>query len=142
MSAWAIRAGTAADGPAVLALWLAAGGVPSVTDNDAGLDHLLDRDPDSLLLADAAGETVGSLIAAWDGWRGSFYRLAVHPDWRRQGLATALVRAGEERLRRLGAIRLTAIVTGEDRGATGLWRAAGYDRQADRARFVRMLPGE
>ena len=34
---------------------------------------------------------VGSLIAAWDGWRGSFYRLAVHPERRRQRIATALL---------------------------------------------------
>lgn len=35
---------------------------------------------------------VGSLIAAWDGWRGSFYRLAVLPERRREGLLTMLLR--------------------------------------------------
>ena len=84
---------------------------------------------------------IGSLIAAWDGWRGSFYRLAVDPAWRRRGIATALVRRGEERLRDLGAERLTAIAVGSDSEANGLWLSVGYQRQSDRARFVRMLPG-
>jgi ribosomal protein S18 acetylase RimI-like enzyme len=90
-------------------------------------------------LAEADQEIVGSLIAAWDGWRGSFYRLAVHPDWRRKGLATELVRAGEDRLRRLGAIRLTAIVADGESSASELWRLAGYERQDDQGRFVRMV---
>jgi ribosomal protein S18 acetylase RimI-like enzyme len=81
------------------------------------------------------------LIAAWDGWRGSFYRLAVHPDWRRRGVATGLIRAGEDRLQQLGAVRLTAIVAGGESGAAELWRVAGYEQQSDRSRFVRMVPG-
>jgi ribosomal protein S18 acetylase RimI-like enzyme len=80
---------------------------------------------------------VGSLIAAWDGWRGSFYRLAVSPERRREGLATMLLREGERRLCGRGAVRLTAIVAHEDAGAVAFWRAAGYERQQDQARFVR-----
>lgn len=49
------------------------------------------------------------------------------------------IRAGEERLRNLGACRLTAIVASEENVAIHLWAAAGYERQADTTRFVRML---
>jgi ribosomal protein S18 acetylase RimI-like enzyme len=138
---WTIRSGAEADLSAVLALWRSAGSEPTATDSEQALARLLDRDPDSLLLAEAGGEAVGSLIAAWDGWRGSFYRLAVRPEWRRQGIGTALVRAGEERLRGLGAERLTAIVVGDECAAAALWEAAGYRRQANRNRFVRMVGG-
>lgn len=68
---------------------------------------------------------IGSLIAAWDGWRGSFYRLAVHPDHRRRGIGTALLREGERRLRARGAVRLTAILAGADPVAAGFWEAVG-----------------
>lgn len=139
MSDWEIRTGSERDIDAVLALWRAAQGTPSATDTEDGVARLLDHDPGSLLLAEAERAMVGSLIAAWDGWRGSFYRLTVHPEHRRRGLATALVRAGEERLRELGAVRLTAIVAGEDGNAAALWSSVGYERQAARDRYVRML---
>jgi ribosomal protein S18 acetylase RimI-like enzyme len=47
------------------------------------------------------------------------------------------VREGERRLGACGALRIDAIVAGEDEPACGLWRALGYERQADRVRFVR-----
>jgi ribosomal protein S18 acetylase RimI-like enzyme len=136
MSAWTIRLATEADCSGILRLWRAAGNVPTATDSADGLSRLLQHDSDCLLLAEVDNEVIGSLIAAWDGWRGSFYRLAVHPAWRRQGLGTTLVRAGEDRLRRLGAVRLTAIAADDGSAALELWDAAGYRRQKDRTRFV------
>ncbi len=126
---------------AVLDLWVAAGSVPSVSDSPEGLARLLATDPQALLVAELDGVLVGSLIAAWDGWRGSFYRLAVAPEHRRKGVATMLLREGERRLRERGAIRLTAIVADDDPTAMSCWRAVGYERQQHRARFVRHLDG-
>ena len=48
-----------------------------------------------------------------------------------------LLGEGERRLRERGAVRLTAIVADDEEGALGFWRAAGYERQQHRARFVR-----
>jgi ribosomal protein S18 acetylase RimI-like enzyme len=124
----------------VLALWARAGSPPSPTDSIESLELLLDDDPRALLLAYVDGSLAGSLIAAWNGWRGSFFRLAVDRSHRRRGIATRLVREGERRLRARGALRLDAIVAPDDAGATGLWRALGFELQADRARFVRNLP--
>jgi ribosomal protein S18 acetylase RimI-like enzyme len=138
---WSTRSATPRDIAAVLALWRAAGGPASVTDTPDGLERLLRCDRDGLLIADCEGVPIASLIALWDGWRGNFYRLAVRPDRRREGIATALVRAGERRLRGLGAVRLAAVVADQDPGALEFWRAAGYQRQPDRARFVRHLKG-
>jgi ribosomal protein S18 acetylase RimI-like enzyme len=134
---WTIRPAREADFESVLRLWAIAGGPPSVGATLEGLSRLLATDRDGLLLAESGGELVGSLIAVWDGWRGSFYRIAVHPELRRQGLATALLREGERQLRERGAVRLTAIVADDDPAAVGFWQAAGYRQQTDRTRFVR-----
>lgn len=134
---WTIRDAIDEDIQSVLDLWAAAGSVPSVTDSRDGLTGLLAADPRALLVAELDGVLTGSLIAVWDGWRGSFYRLTVSPEHRRKGLATMLLREGERRLRERGAVRLTAIAVDDDPIAMSFWRAAGYERQQHRARFVR-----
>jgi ribosomal protein S18 acetylase RimI-like enzyme len=139
MEPWKIRTGTDSDRPAVLALWAASGGRPSPTDDEDAISKLLAADAGALLVAEIDGELVGTLIAAWDGWRGSFYKLAVESGRRRQGLARALVRAGEDRLEALGAERLTAIVAEEVPAAAAFWEAAGYERQQATGRHVRMV---
>jgi GNAT superfamily N-acetyltransferase len=133
-----IRSAGAEDIASVLGLWETAGGPASISDTPEGLSRLLACNGGSLVLAESGGVVVGSLIAAWDGWRGSFYRLAVHPNRRLQGIATALLQEGERRLRARGAIRLTAIVAKDDPAAMGFWQAVGYARQRDRVRFVRL----
>jgi ribosomal protein S18 acetylase RimI-like enzyme len=52
-------------------------------------------------------------------------------------VASSLLRAGEQRLARLGARRLTAIVETEERAAIEFWAALGYERQVGRGRFVK-----
>jgi ribosomal protein S18 acetylase RimI-like enzyme len=136
---WTIRSAATADIDAVLALWRAADAQTVTGSNPAGLERLLEVDAEALLVARQEEVLIGSLIVAWNGWRGSFYRLAVDPRHRREGLATALVREGEQRLAARGAERLTAIVAEEDAGAHDFWLAAGYRCQAGRERFVREL---
>jgi ribosomal protein S18 acetylase RimI-like enzyme len=134
-----IRSATPADVAAVLSLWRAAAIPAGVSDTSQGLAALLGTDRQALLVAQSESAVIGSLIAAWDGWRGSFYRLAVHPSRRREGIAIALVQEGEHRLAERGAVRLTAIVADDEQLALDFWRAAGYARQSHRARFLRHL---
>jgi len=123
----------------VLELWAAAAGPTGLAETTERLSVLVHADRQALLVAEAEDVLAGTLIAAWDGWRGSFYRLAVRPDWRRRGLARALVREGERRLGERGAVRLTAIIADDDSVAISFWSALGYRRQPRRARFIRHL---
>ncbi|HET7445667.1 MAG TPA: GNAT family N-acetyltransferase [Solirubrobacterales bacterium] len=135
-----IRTASVADLPAVLGLWSQErSGHASVADRREAVELLLERDPDALLVAEVEDEIVAALIAAWDGWRGNMYRLAVRPDRRRRGIGRALVRAGEESLRRRGAVRVTALVAFEDEVAGGFWDAAGYPPDQAIGRRVRNL---
>lgn len=126
----------------VLELWEGSRSPYSSTpDNPEVLGRLLDRDAGALLVARRDGRVVGTLIAAWDGWRGNMYRLAVAVDQRRLGIGLALVRAGERRLWDCGARRVTALVGAEDDDATALWHAAGYEHDRLVSRFVKNLEG-
>ena len=135
-----VRPAGPADVDAVLAVWAEARSGSAQTPDDPDLvSRLLERDPGALLVAEIDGAIVGVLIAGWDGWRGNVYRLAVLPSHRREGIARLLVDAGHDRLRALGAHRVTALVGGEEGAAHGLWRAVGYQRDEFVHRFVRNL---
>ena len=136
-----IRAAAEADVDAVLSVWAWSRSTAARTpDDEQVVGRLLERDPGALLVAeDDDGEVVGALIAGWDGWRGNVYRLAVLPSHRREGVASALVEAGHERLQALGARRVTALVGGDEGAAHKLWRAVGYHRDEFVHRFVRNL---
>jgi ribosomal protein S18 acetylase RimI-like enzyme len=120
-----------------LALWADADAEPTCTDNADSLELLLRHDPGALLVAEVDGRLVGTVVSGWDGWRGSIYRLVVHPDHRRQGLARRLLSDAESRLIRLGARRMQAIVVASDQRATGFWGTSGWEEQVDRLRFVK-----
>jgi ribosomal protein S18 acetylase RimI-like enzyme len=121
----------------VLAVWRAAGSPPSVTDSAENVGAIVAGDHAWLLVAEEEGRIAGTLIAAWDGWRGNLYRLAVLPECRRRGIARALVAAGEDHLRAAGARRLAAIVLQGSAEAAGFWTAAGYERQVEAGRFTK-----
>ncbi len=140
MSKVAIREGLAGDVPAVLDLWsLARSGHASLVDTADDVRRLLDDRPGALLVAEIDGLIVGAVVATSDGWRGNMYRLAVHPDHRRNGIALGLVQAGEQRVRAAGIVRITALVAHDDPDACGLWAAADYEADREISRFVRNL---
>src|SRR4051812_10656623 len=100
---WSIESAGPEDIEAVLALWVLANVSQSGTGGANSIIRLIEQDSGALLVARSSPGVIGSLIAAWDGWRGSMYRLVVHPSYRRRGLATALVGHGQARLVALGA---------------------------------------
>jgi ribosomal protein S18 acetylase RimI-like enzyme len=132
-----LRVADTADIEEVLALWRRADAVPSHTDDAACLLRLIDADADALILAEEGGAIVGTVIAGWDGWRGSIYRLAVLPTHRRRGMGRQLLERAEERLFRAGGRRLQAIVVEGDDQAVVFWRTSGWEEQVERLRFVK-----
>ncbi|MFC3350470.1 GNAT family N-acetyltransferase [Streptomyces echinoruber] len=136
-----IRAATGADSGTVLAFWRTAAEGTSISDDREGVERLVARDPEALLLAELGGELVGTVIAGFDGWRCHLYRLAVHPGHRRRGIASALLAAAQERFVRLGGRRADAMVLTGNETAHRAWRAAGYGPQEQWRRWVKPLTG-
>ena len=83
--------------------------------------------PELLLVAEAEGELVGAVMAGFDGVRGWIYHLAVLPEFRRRGIATALVREAEEGLAGLGCPKINLQVRAENADVVEFYRAAGYE---------------
>jgi ribosomal protein S18 acetylase RimI-like enzyme len=133
----AIRTARSSDIQSVLTLWIESDAEPTLTDDSKGLNVLLANDPEALVVAEDGTDIVGSVIAAWDGWRGSIYRLVVSPSHRRQGLAARLLAHAETRLITVGAVRLQAIVVEADPLAVGFWKDTGWEQQVERLRFVK-----
>jgi ribosomal protein S18 acetylase RimI-like enzyme len=121
---------------AVLTLWRDSA-EPSSTDDVAAVTALLEHEPGALIIAESSGQIVGSVIAAWDGWRGTIYRLAVAPSHRRSGLGTRLLQAAVDRISARGARRLQAIVIETDTRAMGFWRGTDWRQAEEQTRFTR-----
>jgi ribosomal protein S18 acetylase RimI-like enzyme len=134
-----IRACRLEDIEAVLELWRQADATPSATDTVEDLRRAISESPAHVLVAEVEGRAIGSIIGAFDGWRGNIYRLAVHPHCRRLGVGRALVAEVEKRLIRQGAKRITALVEKEQPRAMSFWEAIGYRMDERIARRVRTL---
>lgn len=114
---------------------------PTVTDDAEALVLLIRDSPGALLVDDRVGEIVGTVIAGWNGWRGSIYRLAVVPSWRRRGVARGLLGVATTQLRAVGARRTDAFVVGDDAQARAFWDslAPGWGLDPlDKVRYIHM----
>lgn len=123
----------------VLKFWRETRGSVGITDDQEVLEQLLSSTNSALLVVEDAGRIVGSIIAAWDGWRGNLYRLLVHADFRRLGLARQLIEAAENHLSRAGARRISILVWLDNERAMKVWQAAGYEYEPTTARLVRNI---
>ncbi|MEU0374196.1 GNAT family N-acetyltransferase [Streptomyces sp. NPDC006283] len=132
-----LRTAVSDDAEAVLAFWKEAAEGTSITDDADGVTRLITRDPEALILAESDGALVGSVIAGYDGWRCSLYRLAVLPSHRRRGISTALLDAAEKRFAAIGGRRGDAMVLEANERAHRAWASAGYRREDHWRRWVK-----
>ena len=76
----------------VYQLWMSCAGMGlnNLDDSKEGIEKFLRRNPDTCFVAEDQ-EIVGVILAGNDGRRGYIYHTAVHPDYRKQGIAASLV---------------------------------------------------
>jgi len=137
-----VRPGQSRECKTILKIWTEAEATPSVTDSLQNLKQVLKDSGDLFLVAEYKGKIIGTVIGGWDGWRGNIYRLAVLPNYRRQGIGRALVQELERRLASKGARKISVLIEHEDDLAVSFWNALdnmGYKRDPRIIRYAKSL---
>ncbi|MCF5060329.1 GNAT family acetyltransferase [Pseudomonas proteolytica] len=111
----------------VATLWQAAFGYDTAHNRpELAIDKKLAVDDGLFFVATDKTAVIGTLMAGYDGHRGWLYSVAVHPDYRRQGLGASLVRHGEQALIALGCLKINLQITSGNEAVVGFYEALGY----------------
>ncbi|AHF76298.1 Acetyltransferase [Sodalis praecaptivus] len=113
----------------VITLWERCDLLRSWNDPEMDIERKLNHDPDLFLVAEVAGEVVGSVMGGYDGHRGSAYYLGVHPDYRGRGIANALISRLEKKLIARGCPKINLMVRGENDAVISMYEKLGYEMQ-------------
>jgi len=131
-----IRSMSTADYDAVMGLLAQTPGMAiRSADSRAATALYLDRNPGLSLVAEGDGRMVGCLMCGHDGRRGYLQHLAVLPESRRQGIATALIETCLDRLAALGIFKSHLDVFADNKPATAFWKNRGWELRDDLERF-------
>ncbi|HKP53082.1 MAG TPA: GNAT family N-acetyltransferase [Chloroflexia bacterium] len=120
------------DYEAVVEMWKAVEMYRPSVDGFEHLEEVCRRNPGLFLLAAEPGAgVVGSVIGTYDGRRAYIYHVAVHPEHRRKGYATALIEEVERRIWALGAQKLRFMVGRENVSAQEFYKSVGFSHDKD-----------
>ena len=139
LKAMEFRTATSDDAEQILRFWQESGASMGITDRLDNVRRVAASPAAVFVLAVAHGEIIGTLIGAFDGWRGNMYRLVVHPRYRRQGIARRLVRQVEKVFATWGVQRITVLIEVDRPWATAFWTSVGYPRDDHVVRHVAFL---
>jgi len=117
------RNATQEDIPQMLALWRCFWKPQAY---EANLPRKIAKDPDLVVAAECDGKIVGTIVGGWDDWWAWVYRVAVHPDCQRQGIAAGLFEEIHERLAARGADAACLISSPDDEPMCSLLKKIGY----------------
>ena len=106
----------------------------------AMITNKLKVQPELLLVGVLDQVLVAGVMAGFDGVRGWIYHLAVAPEFRRRGIATALVRSAETRLRELGCPKVNIQVRASNTEVVAFYQKLGFTVE-ERVSMGRRLEG-
>lgn len=129
-----IRTLTIENYEAMVQLWKEAGlpFKPKGRDSRQIVARQMEAFPEFFLGAFHGNKLVGVVIGSYDGrMKGWINRLAVHPAYRRRGIAKKLISRVEEALEKRGAAIFCALIEVPNEESVGLFRKMGYQVHRD-----------
>lgn len=128
-----IKIMTDADYSAVYDLWMSCEGMGlnNLDDSEEGIARFLRRNPDTCFVAEENGLIAGVIIAGNDGRRGYIYHTAVRSEYRRRGIASALVSKALGALKDCGINKTALVVFGRNETGNAFWEKEGFEVRSD-----------
>lgn len=121
------------DYDAVYQLWLSCPGMGlnNLDDSREGISKFLLRNPDTCFVAEENEQILGVILAGSDGRRGYIYHTAVHPDYRRRGIAGSLVETELKALEQIGIHKTALVVFERNDVGNRFWEKMGFTVRED-----------
>lgn len=121
------------DYEAVYSLWMSCAGMGlnNLDDSKEGIGKFIRRNPETCLVAVENFQIVGVILVGNDGRRGYIYHTAVHPNYRKQGIARKLVDRALEELTMLGINKVALVVFERNESGNAFWESQGFTVRND-----------
>lgn len=126
-----IRVMTMDDYEALFDLWVNTPnmGLRSLDDSREGIERFLRRNPTTSFAAYEEGRLTGAILCGHDGRRGYIYHTVVLPEYRRQGIASALIEKAVQALREEGITRVCLNVMETNEQGKDFWIGRGWEKK-------------
>ena len=111
-------------------------------DSRENIAEHLKKEPDFFIGAFNEDRLVGAVIATSDLRKGWINRLAVHPKYRRHGIASNLLKISEEHLIKSGVEIISCLVMDDNQPSIDFFRSKGYDSMREVLYFRKVLHPE
>lgn len=125
-----VRPASDADRAGVVALWHACGLTRPWNDPNADFARAVGGTSSAVLVSEAEGALIGTVMVGDDGHRGWVYYLAVAPAARGSGYGRQLMAAAEAWSRARSCPKLQLMVRTDNVAALGFYAALGLDEQS------------
>lgn len=128
-----IRLMTIDDYESLYELWLRTPGLGLNTTDDSkeGIAKYLKRNPTTSFVAEYDGNIVGAILTGHDGRRGMISHTVVDVNYRRKGIAKALVDSAMNALKEEGITKVFLVAFKRNEVANQFWEAYGFTTRED-----------
>ena len=110
-----IRVYRQSDKDAVISLWKEVFNLDKDhNDPELAIEMKVKQNDGLFFVVEENSQIIGTILAGFDGHRGWLYSLAVHPDFRRRGIGSALVEKALDELKKQGCLKVNLQIYSEN----------------------------